>query len=158
MFVDFKEVRVVHDGVNRVFDVVGLLRIVGDERVERFIATVNGIGRGAARRVVDVIGGKKAEQFANHSEAIGVVWCDEVRDARGGVVGHGAAEFLLGDFLVCDGFDDVWPSDKHVGSVPRHENKIGDGGGIHGAARAGGPESAVLSNEAACQTIEGKNV
>src|SRR6266404_9171609 len=129
MFVDFKEVRVVHDRVNRVFDVVGLLRIVGDQRVERFIATVNGIRGGAARRVVDVIGGKKAEQFADHGQAVGVVRGDEVRDPAGGVVGHGATEFLLGDFFMRDGFDDVWPSDKHVGSVPRHENKIGDGGG-----------------------------
>src|SRR5712664_1004228 len=158
MFVDFKEIRVVHDGVNRVLDVVGLLRIVGDERVERFIATVNGVRGGATRRVVDVVGGKKAEQFANHSEAVGVVRRDEVRDAAGGVVSHGAAEFLLGDFLVGDGFDDGGPGDKHVGGIARHKNKIGDGGGIDRAARAGTHDGTDLRDNAAGQSVAKKNI
>src|ERR1700756_5003303 len=158
MLVDFEKVRVVHDGVDRVFDVVGLLRIVGDERIERFIATVNGIGGGAARRVVDIIGGKKTQQFANHGEAIGVVRRDEVRYAARGVVRHGAAEFLLGDFFMGDGFDDVGPGDKHVGGVARHENEIGDGGGIDGTARAGAHDGADLWNDAAGQRVAEKNI
>jgi len=44
-----------------------------DERVEGFVAAVGGIGSGAAGRVVDVVGRKEAEQFANHGETIGII-------------------------------------------------------------------------------------
>src|SRR6266851_7757008 len=117
MFVDFQEVGIVDDGMNGVLDVVGLLRIVWDERVEGFVAAIGRVGGGAARRVFDVIRGKKAEQLANHGEAVGVIGRDEVRDATGGIVSHGAAEFLLGDFFVGNGFDDVGTGDEHVGGV-----------------------------------------
>src|SRR5258708_35520178 len=133
VLVGLEEVCVVQGGVNRVVDVVGFLRIMGDKSIERFVAAIGGIGGGAARRVVDIVGGKKAQQLANHGQAVGIVWCDEVRNAAGGIVGHGAAEFLLGDFFVGDGLDDVGTRDKHVRSVGRHENEIGDGGRMYPA-------------------------
>src|ERR1700682_3463060 len=105
MLVDFEEVRVIHGGVNRVLDVVGLLRVVGNERVEGFIAAIAWVGGGAARRVIDIVRRKKAEQLANHGEAVGIVRRDEVRDAAGGVVSHAATVLLLGDFLVGGGLD-----------------------------------------------------
>src|ERR1700738_2861162 len=158
MLVDLEEIRVVHDGVNGVFDVVRLLRIVGDERVERIIAAIYGIGGGAARWVVDIIRRKKAEKFANHGQAVGVVGSDEMGHAAGGVVGHGAAELLLGDFLVGDGLDYVGAGDKHVGSVAGHEDEVGDGGGIDGAARARAHDGADLRDDAAGQRVAQKNI
>src|SRR6266852_5462482 len=158
MFVGFEEVGVVDDGVNGVLAVVGFLRIVGDEGVERLIAAIGGIGGGAARRVVDIVGRKKTQQLANHSQAIGVIGRDEVRNAGGGVVGHGAAELLLGDFFVGDGFDDVGTGDEHVGSVAGHKNKIGDGGGIDGAAGARTHDRADLRDDAAGQRVAQKNI
>src|SRR5216683_7716981 len=144
MFVDFEEVGVVNDGVNGVLDVVGLLRIVGYERIERIVAAIDGVGGGAARRVIDVVGRKKAEQLANHGQAVGVIGRDEMRDAAGGVVGHGAAEFLLGYFFVGDGLYDVGAGDEHVGSVARHENKIRDRRGIDGTTCARAHDGADL--------------
>src|SRR6266436_365757 len=158
MFVNFEKVSVVHDGVNGVLDVVGLLRIVGDERIERFIAAIDTIGGGAARRVVDIVGRKKAQQFANHREAIGIVGSDEVRDAAGGVVGHGTAELLLGHFFVGDGFDDVGPGDEHVGSVASHENKIRDRWGIDGAAGARAHDGADLRDHTAGKSVAQENI
>ena len=49
VLVDFEEVAVVDDGVDGVLDVVGLLGVFGDERVECFVAAIDGIGRCAAR-------------------------------------------------------------------------------------------------------------
>ena len=46
--------------------------------------------------------------------------------AAGCVVRHCAAEFLLGDFLVRDGLDDVWAGDEHVRSFAGHENEVGN--------------------------------
>src|SRR6266851_3952204 len=158
MFVDFEEIGVVDDGVNGVLDVVGFLRIGGDEGVERLIAAIGGVGCGAARRVVDIVRRKKAQQLANHSQAIGIIGSDEVRNAGGGVVGHGAAKLLLGDFFVRDGLDDVGTGDEHVGSVARHKNKIGDGGGIDGAAGARTHDRADLRNDAAGERVAEKNI
>src|SRR5258707_15587735 len=114
MFVDFEEVRVVHDGLNGVLDVVGLLRIVGYERIERIVAAIDGVGGGAARRVIDVVGRKKAEPAANHGQGVGVIGSDEKRDAAGGVMGHGAAELLLGGFLVGGGLFYIGAGAEHL--------------------------------------------
>ena len=158
VFVDFEEVAVVDDGVDGVFDVVGLLRIVGNQGVERFIAAIGRIGSGAARRIFEIVGGKKTHQLANHRQAIGIIAGDEMSDAAFFVVGHGAAELLLGDFLMRDGFDDVGAGHEHVRSFAGHENKIGDGRRIDRAARARAHDGADLRDDAAGQSVAQKNV
>ena len=85
-------------------------------------------GERAARRILEIVGRKKTHQLANHREAVGVIVGHKMSDAAGRIVRHGAAEFLLGDFLVRDGFDDVGAGHEHVGGVARHENEIGDRG------------------------------
>src|ERR1700676_500234 len=57
MFVHLKKITVVHDGVNRVFNVVRPLRIVRHQCVQRFVAAVGAIESCAARRVLEIIGG-----------------------------------------------------------------------------------------------------
>ena len=79
-------------------------------------------------------------------------------NAAGGVVGHGAAEFLLGDFLVRDGFDDVGAGHEHVGRFARHEDEIGDGGRIDGAAGARAHDGADLRDDAAGERVAQENV
>ena len=44
VLVDFKEVAIIDDGVDGVLDVVWLLRVLGDESVERFVSAIGGIG------------------------------------------------------------------------------------------------------------------
>ena len=159
VLVDFEEVAVVDDGVNGVLDVVGLLGIVGDQRVERRVAAIGGIGcwRGAAD-LPRLFEGRKLISSRIMAQAIGVVAGDEVSHAAGGVVGHGAAEFLLGDFLVGDGLDDVGAGDEHVGSFAGHENEIGDRRRIDGAARAGAHDGADLRDDAAGQRVAQENI
>ena len=81
-----------------------------------------------------------------------------MRDAAGGVVRHGAAQLLLGDFFVGDGLDDVRAGDEHVGRVARHENEIGDGGGINSAAGARAHDRADLRDHAAGERIAQENI
>ena len=82
---------------------------------------------------------------------------DEMRDAALGVVRHRAAELLLRHFLVRHGLDHIRAGDEHVGSVARHENEVGDGGGIDGAARARAENRADLRDHAACERVAEKN-
>ena len=79
-------------------------------------------------------------------------------DAAVGVVGHGAAKLLLGDFFMGDGLDDVGAGDEHVGSFAGHEDEIGDGGGIHRAARARPHDGADLRDHAAGQRVAQENI
>ena len=158
MLVDLEEIMFVGDGVDHILDVVGLHGIGGDERIERRIGAVGRIRGGAARRVVQIVRRKKTHQLADHGEAFGVVARDEMRDAAGGVVRHGAAQVLLGDVLVRDGLDDVRAGDEHVRRIARHENEIGDRGRVHGAARAGAHDGADLRDHAAGERVAQKNI
>ncbi len=144
--------------MDRVLDVVGLLRIRGDQGVQRFVAPVGQIGGLAAGRIVHIVRREKTQKLANHGEAICIVSGDEVGHAAFFVVGHGAAELLLGDFLVGDGLNDVGAGDEHVGSLAGHENKIGDRGRIDGAARARAHNGADLRDHAAGESIAQKNI
>ena len=146
--------------VDDVLDVVGLLRIFGNERSSSDSSRRSGEIAGGAPRggIVEIVGRQEAEQLADHGQAIGVVAGNEMRDAAVVVVGHGAAQFLLGDFFVRDGLDHVGPGDEHVGSVARHENKIGDRRRIHGAACARPHDGADLRNHAAGKRVAQKNI
>ncbi len=153
VFVNLEEIIVIHDGMNRVFDVVGLLRVRRNKRVESFVAARGQIGSGASRRILEIVlkivRGQKTHQLTNHGQAIGVVARDEVSDTAFFVVGRRAAEFLLGHFFVRDGFDDVRAGNEHVGSFARHENKIGNRGRVNGAAGTRTHDGAYLRNDAA---------
>src|SRR5205807_120459 len=107
VFLDLKKVAVIDYGVNDIFDVIRLVGFGGDDFVERGIGAVSRIGAGLARRIVNIVLRNKAEQFAHHGETLGIVVGHEVGNAGGFVVRHGAAQFVLGDFLVGDGLDHV---------------------------------------------------
>src|SRR6266478_5194316 len=89
MFVNFEEVRIVHDGVDGVFDVVGLLRIVGDERIKRSVAGHrNKIGDGGR---IDGTAGAGAHDGADlRDHAAG----ESVAQKNIGVASEGSDTFL----------------------------------------------------------------
>ena len=122
------------------------------------IGAVPGIVGSAARRVVEIVRRDVADELADHGEAFGVVGCDEMGDAAFGVVGHGAAEFLHRHFLVRHGLDHVRTGDEHVGRVASHEDEVGDGGRIDGAAGARAEDRADLRDHAARERVAQENV
>jgi hypothetical protein len=130
----------------------------GTSVVQRRLGAIGGIGNGAARGILEIVGRQETEQLANHGQALGVVLRGEVGHAAGSVVGHGSAQLLLGDFLVRDGLDDVGPGDKHVGRRGGHENEIGDGRGINGAAGARAQDGADLRDHAAGQGVAQEDI
>src|SRR5271169_633843 len=73
VFVDFEEVAIVHDAMQDVFDVVGAIRLGGDDGVERIVAAVDGIGRLDLRRILAIVLGHEREQLADQGDAIGIV-------------------------------------------------------------------------------------
>ena len=144
--------------VDHVFHVVRLLRIFGDERIERGVRAVPRIGGFAARRIIDIVRRQIADELANHGETIGIVARDEMGDAAFRIVCHRAAELLLGHVLMRHRLDHVGASDEHVGSVARHKNEIGDGRRVDRAARARAEDGADLRNHAARERVAQENI
>ncbi len=59
-----------------------------------------------------------------------------MRDPRLGVVGHRSAELLELHLLAGHGLDHVGAGDEHVRGLLHHEDEVGHGGRVDGAARA----------------------
>ena len=79
-------------------------------------------------------------------------------DAADGVVGHGAAQVFLGDVLVGDGLDHVGAGDEHVAGGIHHEDEIGDGGRVDGAAGARSHDGGNLRDHARGQRVAQENI
>ena len=158
VLVHFEESAIVRDGMDYVLHVVRLLRVFGDHGVQAGVLAVGRVGRGAPRRVFEIVRREIADQFPDHGEAFGIVPRDEMRDAAFGVVRHGAAEFVLRYFLVRDRADHIRAGDEHVRSVARHKDKIGDGRGVNRAARARSQDRADLRNHPAGERVAQKNI
>ena len=105
VLVHFEELAIVHHAVDHVLDVVGQVGFGRDDRVERRVHAVDGVGGGAPRRIFAVVLRQVAEQLADHAQAFGIVGGDEVAHAADRVVGDGAAQLFLGDVFVGDGLD-----------------------------------------------------
>ncbi len=154
----FEEVAVIDDAGDDVLDVVGLRRIGGNDGVERCVFAIDGIVGGAARRRVKIVRGQKAEELAQHGEALLIVMREEVRDAGDLVVGGGAAQLFLGDLFVRDGADDIRAGDEHVGGLVDHEDEVGDGGRVDSAAGAGAHDGGELRHDTGGERVAEKDV
>ena len=81
-----------------------------------------------------------------------------MRHAADGIVGLRAAQLLFGHVFVSHGLDHVRPGDKHVAGVAHHEDEIGKGGRIYGAAGAGSHDGRDLRNHAARECVAQENI
>ena len=67
--------------MNYVFDVVGLVRLFGDNLVERCVGAIGRIGAGFPWRLVEIVRRDETQQLTHHGEALGVIMCEKVRHA-----------------------------------------------------------------------------
>ncbi len=121
-----------------VVHVVGLVRGVGDDRVEAAVEVgelqVCGIVEG--RALVEVVLRQVGQQRLDVLERVGLVGAHVVGVARLGVVGARAAELLHRDVLAGDGLDHVGSGDEHRRGLVDHDREVGDRGGVDVAAGA----------------------
>ena len=91
MFVDLQEPAVVHHGVDDLLDVVRLVRVQGNHRVQRvFPPVVRVVGR-EEWRIFHVVGRQERQELPDQQQGVPVVIGGEVGHPGPGVVGHGAA-------------------------------------------------------------------
>ena len=158
MLVHFEKIAVIHYAMNDVLDVVWQGGVGGHQGIELGVHAVDGVFGSAARRIVAIVLGQVTEQLANHAQAVGIILGDEVADAADAVMRHGTAQPFLGDVFMGDGLDDVGTGDEHVAGAVDHEDEIGDGGRVDGAAGAGSHDGGNLRHDAAGQRVAQEDI
>src|SRR5581483_9966186 len=83
MFLHLKEIAVVHDALDDIEHVIGLVGIVGNEVIELGIGAQGRIGGGAARWVFGIVLGQERKECANHVDRFFFAVCRKVGDAAG---------------------------------------------------------------------------
>ncbi len=114
---DLEEITLVSDFADQFLHVVGLVRIVGNEGVERGIHPFRLVEGRPFRHAGLVVEGKEVDQPAHLQQAFDIVLERAVRDRGFGGVHLGAAELFGGHGLVGDGLHHVRPGDEHVGGT-----------------------------------------
>ena len=145
---DFKEILVVEDRFDDVFDVVRERRLFGDDRLERFLLAGRIVGSRLAGRIFHVVRGKEAEQFADGHERLLFVVAHEMRDAALRTVRIGAAQFLFANLFVRHGLDHIRPGNEHVALLLHHKDKVRKGWRIASATCARAQDGGDLRNHA----------
>src|SRR6185295_6287600 len=135
-FGDFEELALVHDFQDQLLHVVGLVRIVGDQRVERHVDTADVVKTWPLGHAVGVVTRQEVDQPAHLQQRLDVVLECAVGDRGARGVHRRAAELFRGDDLVGDGLHHVGTGDEHVRGVLHHEDEVGHGGRIDVAAGA----------------------
>ena len=151
----------IHDGVDYFAHVVGLVRVVGNNGVQRG----SGFSFHSRRciisqhgRLVFAVLRNIAQQLFNMLNTSQFVGAGKVRHARFSAVGAGPAQFFGGHFFMRHGLHHVGAGHKHVARVFHHENKIRDGRTIHGPTRTRPHNGRELRNHARRAGVAVENI
>ena len=155
---NFKEITVVHHRANEVFHVVGAHGIVRHDGIQYRIHTARIITRGGNGRIFHVVVGEEAQELFDLIDGVRIAFAGKVRHAALGVVGHGAAQLLLGHHLTQNRLDHIGSGDEHVAGLLHHENEIGHGRGIHRSTGARSHDGGNLRDHAGSDGIAVENL
>ena len=155
---DLEEVALVNDLMDQLLDVVGLVRIVGDQRVERKFETVPRVSRRQLGHARLIVRGQEVHQPPHLQQRLDVVLIGAVGDRRLGGVHDGAAELLCGHLLLGHGLHHVGAGDEHVGGIFDHEDEVGHGRRIDVAAGARPHDHRDLRDHARGEHVPGEHL
>ena len=129
-----KEITVVDDFGDELMHVIRLVWIIRDQSIQGRFRAVHGIHRLPLRRLVDITRGQKIDKAAQAQKRLDVVIKRTIRDARPARVRSRPAEFFMRHRFVRDGLYNLGTRDIHVGGIPHHKDKVGDGRRVNGPA------------------------
>ena len=152
-FLDFEEVGFVDDFEDQLLDVVRLVRIVRNERVERMVDALGLVFRRNFRNARLVARRQEIHQAAHLQKRLDVVLVGAIGDRRFRRVDLGAAKFFRRHRFVRHGLHDVGTGHEHVARVFDHEDEIGHRGRVDVAARARSHDDGNLRNDAGGQNV-----
>ena len=150
---DLEEVGLVDDLGDQLLDVVGLVGVVRDQRVERGLGPVGAVAGRQLRHARLVVRRQEIEQPAHLQQRLDVVLVGTVGDRGLGGVHAGAAQLLGGDGLIGHRLHHVGAGDEHVARVLHHEDEVGHGRRVDVAAGAGSHDHRDLRDDAGGQHV-----
>ena len=133
------EFTVVHDAADHVEHVIRLAVVVRNDGGETLgHVTVGAGGRVRVdRRLLVGVGRQIGEHGTRVVDRIRLVLAEIVGHAGRGVVHVAAAQIVHADHFAGGRFDHVGTGDEHVGILAGHDDQVGQGRAVDGAAGAG---------------------
>ena len=133
------EFTVVHDAADHVEHVIRLTVVVRHDGGEAFGHVTVGAGRRVRvdRRLLVGVGRQIGEHGTRVVDRIRLVLAEIVGHAGRGVVHVAAAQIVHADHFAGGRFDHVGTGDEHVGILAGHDDQVGQGRAVDGAAGAG---------------------
>ena len=145
-----EEVAIVHRLDDQLLHVVGLVRVVGHQRVQAQLHAVDRVAALAHRRFFAVVQRQVVVEAAQHQQRFHIVLERQVGHTALGGVGDGAAQFFGGHFLVRHGLHHLGAGDEHVAELSfTMKMKSVMAGRVHRAAGRRAHDHADLRHHAA---------
>ena len=153
-----KKVTLVRHFYNQLFHVVGLIRVIGNQRIQRCFGSICRVFRWPDRWFLLIVGWQECDKTAQLDKGLHIIFKRQVRHAGFGRMGDCPSELLRGDRLMGHGFHYLGTGHKHIGAVFDHKNKVCDGGRIHRPTRTGTHDHGNLWNDTGRHDIALKHV
>ena len=139
--------------MDQLFHIIGLVGIVGHQRIKRSIHPIRHIETIPNRHAVCVVGGQEINQAAQLQQSLDIILPCTIGHRRAGCVHFGTAQLFGGHGFIRDGFHHIGAGHEHIARILHHEDEIGHGGGIDIAARARAHDHRNLRDHARCNDI-----
>ena len=136
LLVDLEELTVIDDARDDLVHVVGLVRIVRDDLVQRVVNPADRVVGRNPRSLLHIVLRDVAEKFLDGVYSFLLVLGGEMRHTALGGVDACSSEFLLGDNLSEDALHNGGAGEEHVGCVLDHHREVSEGRGVDGPSGA----------------------
>ncbi len=158
VLVDFEELAVVHDGADDFVHVVRGVRAVGDDLVEGVLFTVDRVFGRDIRGLFHVVLREIAHQLTDGGDGVFLGSGLELGHAALGSVDGSTAEFLLRHVLAEHLLDDGRTGQEHIRGTFRHDDEVGQSGGVNRTAGARAEDCGDLRNHARGEDVALKDL
>ena len=136
LFLDFVEIALIRQLVNKLFHVVRRVRVFRHQCIKRWLNAVGLIKEWTHRRFVAVVGWQEVNQTADLGQCLNIVFKRSVRHRGFARMRRCTTQFFGSYLFVCYGLDHIRACHKHVRAVFDHKDKVGHRRGINRTTRA----------------------
>ena len=150
---DFEELAIVDNLQHHPAHVIGRISVVGNDRVEHRGRPVDRVVARNNRRRFAVRQRQIGHQRAGAHQHLDIILERAMGDTRCAAVHLRPAQLFGSEVLVGHRLHHIRPGDEHVARPLDHEDEIGDGGRIDGAAGARAHDQRDLRHHARCQHV-----
>ena len=125
VFLNFVKIALVRGLQDQFLHVIGGVRVVGDQGVERIVDPARFVEERAHGGFIAVVEREEIDETSHFGHGFHVVLEGAIGDRGLARVGRGAAQFLCRHLFVRHGLHHVGAGHEHVGRIAHHEDEVG---------------------------------